>query len=294
MKQPLRRLSQGAKRRVRQRLIESLKGGPRTQRTNREFTALVRDLAVFAADLSASATTRHELVVQTVVAFQARVTVAEARAGAALDMSLDRRAWHTDAPVVESLTDVARQLVGLDDQLALRAASCVLEARPGDERARAVQRDVAGSTRPTAGEEPWRVTARKRSQDTRIASALRDLAAGSADELSTNAAAELAAAYHGDAAASKPYLAVLRGTVAHSVAVGSPVAVLRGVLDATVAEMGAGVWERGTRWAGEPPPSVPPTCPGCASTSQASGSVSSGTPPGPWASTGPRSTVTTW
>jgi hypothetical protein len=273
MKQPLRRLSQGAKRRVRQRLIESLKGGPRTQQANRVFTELARDLAVFAADLSASAVSRHELAVQTIVAFQARVAATEADTGRALDMSLGRRAWHSDASLVEALAEVAQQLVGLDDALALRAAETVLEVRPDDETARTARDKVTSAVPTPVGEEAWRVSARKRSRDTRIAVALQDLSgtgsagegpagwaapeeslpAGWPAEFPRIAAAELASAYHGDAAATQPYLSVLRSTVARGVAVGAPVTELRGVLDATVAEMGAGLWEKGARWSGEPP-----------------------------------------
>lgn len=272
MKQPLRRLSQGARRRVRQRLLESLKGGPRTQQANREFTELARDLAVFAADLSASAVPRHELAVQTIIVFQARVAAADANTGTALDLSLGRRAWHADQPVVEALSEVAQQLVELDDELALRAAEMVLGARSGDETARAVRDKVTGSARPAVGEEAWRVTARKRSQDTPIAHALQNLAGGSAGEaphgwveveerLRTEgltefprlAASELVSAYHGDASATKPYLGVLRGVMARGIAAGAPLTGLDRVLDATITEMGAGQWERGARWSGEPP-----------------------------------------
>jgi hypothetical protein len=273
MKQPLRRLSQEAKQRLRERLIESLKGGPRTQRANREFTELSRDLAVLAADLSASAVPRHELAVQSIVAFQACVAAAEADAGVALDLSLGRQAWYSDERIVDALLRVSQRITGLDSELALRAAQTVLVARPEDEPARTARDNAETAARPPAGEEAWRTTARKRSGDTPISLALQGLAgAGSTDaaprgwvgveerlqadgpdELPRLAATELALAYRGDAVATKPYLGVLRSAVARGVAAGAPVAEFRGVLDATVAEMGAGPWERGTRWSGEPP-----------------------------------------
>lgn len=273
MKQPLRRLSQEAKQRLRQRLIESLKGGPRTQRSNREFTELSRDLAVLAADLSASALPRNELAVQSIAEFQACAAAVEADAGIALDLSLGRQAWHSDERVVDALLRVAHRIAAFESGLALRAAEAVLAARPDDEPARTLRDEAKASVRTVPGEAAWRVTARKRTQDTPIALALRDLAgAGSADaapggwvgveerlqtdgfdDLARLAAPELARAYHGDVEATKPYMGVLRSAVARGVAAGAPMAGFRGLLDATVAEMGAGPWERGTRWSGEPP-----------------------------------------